>query len=177
MPEPMTFLMGKHPAVLPGGLRYCKNHMWCGEENDGRRRFGFTSYAIRLMQDVYFLEWSVDAGAAVAAKDRIGFIETSKAQSELYAPLAGVLVRFNPELLSDPSGINADGYGGGWLFEMACDAAGTLDVAAYYDHLAAGWENAHGSSRGRSTPRPTRMSEPASRRMRPAWTISRRSLH
>ena len=64
-----------------------------------------------------------------------------KAQSELYAPLAGVLVRFNPELLADPSGINADGYGGGWLFEMACDAAGTLDVAAYYDHLAAGWEN------------------------------------
>lgn len=141
MPSDLTFLMGKFAAELPADLRYCKNHMWCRPAADGGHRFGFSAYAIRLMQDVYFLEWSVDAGAAVGLKQRIGFIETSKAQSELYAPLAGTVVRFNAELLNDPSAINADGYGAGWLFEMTGDPSATLDVQAYYDHLAAGWEN------------------------------------
>ena len=61
MPEDLTFLMGKFPAVLPGDLLYAPNHMWCRPQ-DGRLRFGFTSYAIRLMQDVYFLDWSIGAG-------------------------------------------------------------------------------------------------------------------
>src|SRR5262249_44443500 len=57
MPESHTFLMGKHPAALPGELRYCKNHMWCRPGAGGVHQFGFTAYAVRLMQDVYFLEW------------------------------------------------------------------------------------------------------------------------
>ncbi len=71
MPDDLTFLMGKFPAVLPGGLRYARNHMWCRCEG-GRLRFGFTSYAVRLMQDVYFLDWQVNAGDRVeaAAADR-----------------------------------------------------------------------------------------------------------
>ena len=55
MAEPLTFLMGKYPAVLPGDLRYARNHMWC-RPGDERHRFGFTSYAVRLMKDVYFLD-------------------------------------------------------------------------------------------------------------------------
>ena len=60
-----TFMMGKYAAVLPGELRYSDNHMWC-REVEGRLRFGFTSYAVRLMQDVYFLDWVVDADAGLA---------------------------------------------------------------------------------------------------------------
>ena len=55
-------------------------------------RFGFTAYAVRLMQDVYFLDWEVNAGDAVALKQKIGHIETSKAMSDLFAPMAGTLV-------------------------------------------------------------------------------------
>jgi len=139
MPDPLTFMMGKHPAGLPGELLYCKNHMWCRPGPDGVHTFGFTAYAVRLMQDVYFLEWRIDPGL-VTAKQEIGYIETQKATSGLYAPLAGRVVRFNPELLEDPSTINVDNYGRGWLFEMAADLAGTLDVTAYHEHLAAGWE-------------------------------------
>jgi glycine cleavage system H protein len=139
MPEPLTFLMGKHPAPLPADRRYCRNHMWCRPEGPAFR-FGFTAYAVRLMQDVYFLEWNVDAGTAVALKQPIGFLESSKAQSELYAPLAGTIVAFNKALLNDPSAINADGYGAGWLFEMAADPAGTMGVEEYHAFLAAGWE-------------------------------------
>jgi len=139
MPDSMTFLMGKHPAVLPGELRYCKNHMWCREGRDGVHQFGFSGYAVRLMQDVYFLEWRIEAGL-VTLKQEIGYIETQKATSGLYAPLAGRIVRFNAALLEDPSTINVDNYGRGWLFELTGDLTETLDVNAYYSHLETGWE-------------------------------------
>jgi glycine cleavage system H protein len=140
MPEARTFLMGKFPAVLPGELRYARNHMWCRPEAE-RLRFGFTSYAVRLMQDVYFLDWHVNPGDALALKQEIGHIETSKAQSDLFAPIAGTLVVFNEEVLKDPAAINVDNYGAGWLFEMRGDAVGTMSVDEYYKFLDAGWEN------------------------------------
>ena len=140
MADDMTFMMGKFPAPLPGGLRYARNHMWCRDDG-GVLRFGFTSYAVRLMQDVYFLDWCVDSGAAVALKQQIGNIETSKAVSDLFAPIAGTIVRFNAELLKDPSGINVDNYGTGWLFEMTGGTADLMDVAGYDQFLDAGWEN------------------------------------
>ncbi len=139
MPDSLTFLMGNHPAELPGDRRYCKNHMWC-QPVGGALRFGFSSYAVRLMQDVYFLEWRTDPGL-VTLKQEIGYIETQKATSGLYAPMPGRILHFNPELLTDPSGINADPYGAGWLFEMEAEPGEyALDVAAYYAHLGAGWE-------------------------------------
>ncbi|MBI1918358.1 MAG: glycine cleavage system protein H [Planctomycetes bacterium] len=154
MAEDWTFMMGKFPAVLPGDLLYARNHMWCRRgagcqpaREDGRLaacptggRFGFTSYAIRLMQDVYFLEWHLSDGDAVEQLQQIGNIETSKAESALYAPLTGTITAFNKELLKDPSGINVDGYGGGWLFEMDADAAALLRVDQYHQFLEQGWE-------------------------------------
>ena len=80
------------------------------------------------MQDVYFLDWSINTGDSVALKQQIGNIETSKAVSDLFAPIAGTMREFNAELLKDPSGINVEGYGKGWLFAMAGDLAPTLDV-------------------------------------------------
>ena len=141
MPEPLTFLMGKFAAALPVDLRYCRNHMWCRAGEDAVHRFGFTAYAIRLMQDVYFLDWCVNVGDTLALKQQIGNIETSKAVSDLFAPIAGTLTAFNQDVLKDPSHINVDCYGGGWLFEMAADPADTMVAQGYYDYLAAGWEN------------------------------------
>jgi glycine cleavage system H protein len=140
MPD-LTFLMGKFPALLPAGLRYARNHMWARPEERGRWRFGFTSYAIRLMQDVYFLDWQVSAGDAVTLLQEIGHIETSKAESDLFAPLAGTLAAFNQALLQDPSAINVDGHGAGWLFDLVgCDPTPLLGVKEYHDFLAEGWE-------------------------------------
>src|SRR3954465_6092324 len=109
--------MGKFPALLPGDRRYARNHMWGLETAPGRWRFGFTTYAIRLMQDVYFLSWSLDAGDPVSLLQEPGRIEPSKAESDLFSPLAGALAAFNDALLADPSAINVDGHGGGWLFD------------------------------------------------------------
>jgi glycine cleavage system H protein len=140
MSEPLTFLMGKFAAVLPVDVRYCRNHMWCRPGTEGTHRFGFTAYAIRLMQDVYFLDWCVNSGDVLALKQQIGNIETSKAVSDLFAPVAGTLTTINQEVLKDPALINVDGYGRGWLFEMAGSLEVTLDVQGYHDFLASTWE-------------------------------------
>jgi glycine cleavage system H protein len=137
MPDDLTFLMGKFPARLPADLRYARNHMWCRTEGDCHR-FGFTAYAVRLMQDVYFLDWCVNVGDAVALKQQIGNIETSKAVSDLFAPVAGTVAAFNAELLKDPSAINVDGYGPGWLFDLTGPADGLMDAQGYHEAAAQG---------------------------------------
>ena len=147
MPKDRTFMMGKFAAHLPGGLLYARNHMWARREGD-RLRFGFTSYAIRLMQDVYFLEWHLSDGDAVTAGQGIGHIETSKAVADLFAPAAGVVTTFNPELLDDPSGINVDGYQA-WLFEMQADTTALMDVDGYYQFLDANWEKTQRHIKGK----------------------------
>jgi glycine cleavage system H protein len=139
MSDSLTFLMGKHAAVLPGDRRYCRNHMWCDPVT---HRFGFSAYAIRLMQDVYFLEWKFDAPRSVQLKEEIGFIESSKAQSELYAPLAGTIEEFNLALLNDPSAINTDGAGAGWLFRLSGDFSTTMSVQEYHHYLESAWATA-----------------------------------
>lgn len=137
--DDLTFLMGKFPAALPGDRRYARNHMWCRSEGD-RFRFGFTSYAVRLMQDVYFLDWVCNPADSVELLQQIGHIETSKAVSDLFAPMGGTLACFNQELLKDPTPINLDTYSAGWLFEMTAAAGDTLTAAEYQAFLAENWE-------------------------------------
>jgi glycine cleavage system H protein len=131
--------MGKFEAEFPTDRQYARNHMWAQRQGDVIR-FGFTAYAVRLLQDVYFLDWIVAEGTELGEKQEIGQIESKKAESSLYAPVAGRLIRFNQELLSDPSAINVDKYGGGWLFEMDCRQPTLLSPPEYIEHLTAVWE-------------------------------------
>jgi glycine cleavage system H protein len=147
MSDALTFMMGKFAAVLPADRRYARNHMWCHAARE-ELRFGFTAYAVRLMQDVYFLDWEVNAGDVVAHKQKIGHIETSKAMSDLFAPIAGTLLRFNADLMNDPSAINVDMYGNGWLFEMSAAEDGIMSVQEYYNFLEAGWEKTQNMLKG-----------------------------
>src|SRR6516162_9693834 len=117
MSEDRTFMMGKYAAHLPGDRRYAHNHMWCRQLGE-QLRFGFSAYAVRLMQDVYFLDWHVNPGDQLEQLAPIGHIETSKAVADLFAPIAGTMGPFNSSLLKDPSTINVDNYDAGWLFEM-----------------------------------------------------------
>jgi glycine cleavage system H protein len=135
----LIFLMGQFEARFPTDRLYAGNHMWASEV-DGGYRFGFTAYAVRLLQDVYFLEWSIDSGTVLRERQEIGNIESKKAESALFAPIAGTLIAFNTELLKDPSAINVDKYGAGWLFEMSGDGGKLLTAADYLRHLDAVWE-------------------------------------
>lgn len=158
------FMMGEFKAVLPGGLRYTTNHMWAApatvttsgdasaansEAGHGLWRFGLTAYAVRLLQDVYFLDWVVEPPTSITRRQQLGSIESKKAESDLYAPAAGQLIAFNEEALSDPSVINVDIYGDGWLFELApADASDLLNVDAYLAHLDQAWVVAQRTIKG-----------------------------
>lgn len=142
-----VFMMGRYEARFPTDRQYARNHMWAQAGEVGFR-FGFTAYAVRLLQDVYFLEWTVDAGTELREKQVLGAIESSKAESDLYSPVAGQLVRFNPALLKDPSAINVDTYGTGWLFDMAGPVAGLLTADEYLEHLAEAWKVAERTIKG-----------------------------
>ncbi len=141
MPDELVFMMGNFAARFPTDRRYTLNHMWLNAEGDSVR-FGLSAYAIRLLREVYFLEWSVDAGAAVRQKDEIGAVESSKAVAALYAPADGTITRFNAGALADPSAINKDGYGAGWLFEMTARAADAMEPAEYLKYLETSWTKA-----------------------------------
>ena len=134
-----VFMMGEFAAHFPSARHYARNHMWAMGTN-GQWKFGFTAYAVRLLQDGYFLDWTVDPETTVQEKAEIGSIESKKAESDLYAPIAGTVICLNDQLLRDPSTINVDKYGDGWLFEMAGVGDNLLSVDEYITHLDAVWE-------------------------------------
>lgn len=138
--DDLVFMMGQFEAPFPIDRLYAKNHMWAVRRGDRQFRFGFTAYAVRLLQDVYFLEWSVDEGVRLAERQEIGSIESKKAESALYAPIAGTLRQFNRQLLADPSTINVDKYNRGWLFEIDGAGESLLSPTDYITHLESVWE-------------------------------------
>lgn len=147
MSDPAVFMMGEFSAEVPDDRLYARNHMWA-KATDGGYQFGFSAYAVRLLQDVYFLEWTVDADTKLVEKQEIGSIESSKAESDLFSPMAGRLTEFNRGLLSDPSTINVDTYGGGWLFKMEGSDETLLTPEEYLDHLEAAWSVAQQTIKG-----------------------------
>ncbi|GIT29885.1 MAG: hypothetical protein Ct9H300mP1_19310 [Planctomycetaceae bacterium] len=104
-------------------------------------KVGLTSYAVRLLQDVYFLDWTVDPQTNVVARQEIGEIESSKAVSSLFAPVERAGDRIPKDVpLEDPSAINTAGYGDGWLYRFQTEAA-LLDPQEYLAVLDSGWED------------------------------------
>jgi len=143
MSETLTFMMGEFAAEFPTDRQYAINHMWAQQQPDGNLRFGFSAYAVRLLQDVYFLDWSIDAPATLTAGQEMGSIESKKAESSLYSPLQANLLRFNDELMEDPSAINTDKHERGWLFETD-----NQKPEAYLELLVTVWEKTQRTIKG-----------------------------
>lgn len=139
MADDLVFMMGKFAARVPRDRSYVESHLWLQRHGDVYR-VGFTAYSVRLLQDVYFLNWSIDAQTRVRKKQELGEIESSKALSTLYAARQGLVGEFNAELLNDPSAINTDNYGKGWLYEFSTDEP-LLTAEEYLQVLANGWED------------------------------------
>ena len=147
MSDELVFMMGQFEARFPTDRRYAKNHMWALPW-EGGYRFGFSAYAVRLLQDVYFLDWSVDAGTQLRERQPIGSIESSKAESELYSPMPGLLTELNQRLLSDPSTINVDKYAAGWLLRLEGLGDTLLTPTQYLQHLEGSWAIAQRTIKG-----------------------------
>ena len=111
---------------IPSHLRYSADHDWVATNDDGTVRIGITDYAQDALGDVVFVDLpAVDArfeGGAMC-----GEVESTKSVSEIYTPLAGVVVAVNTAVQDDPSLLNSDPYGEGWMIDIRVDDASMVD--------------------------------------------------
>jgi glycine cleavage system H protein len=114
-------------------LRYTKEHEWVRLEGD-LAIVGITDYAAEQLGDIVFVELP-EIGRALAQGGPVGVIESVKAVSDLFAPIAGEVVETNAELTSHPELVNSDPFGAGWMLRVrVSDTAqldGLLDQTAY----------------------------------------------
>ena len=118
---------------VPANLKYTESHEWIRTEADGTLTIGITDHAQEALGDLVFIELP-QLGRAVKAGEAVAVVESVKAASDIYAPVAGEVVAVNSEITEAPEKVNADAYGN-WLYRIkptnAAAAGKLLDAAAY----------------------------------------------
>ena len=124
----------------PASLKYTPAHHWVKQEADGTITVGITFHAQEALGDVVYVQ-APEPGRRLTQGEACGVIESVKAASDLYAPIAGEAIAVNAEAADRPERINADPYGA-WLFRMkpgnSAELDTLLDAAAYLKLVAAG---------------------------------------
>ena len=118
---------------IPADLKYVASHEWVRDEGDGVVTVGVTFHAQELLGDIVYIELPA-VGQVLAEGDGAGVVESVKAASDVYAPIAGEVLEVNADLESAPETVNADPYGAGWFFKLKlvnpADMDSLLDAAA-----------------------------------------------
>lgn len=118
---------------LPQDLRYTESHEWVRREPGGVVSVGITDHAQEQLGDIVFVE-APKAGRKVKAGEAVGVVESVKAASDIYAPVAGEVVAANDALSAAPEQVNADAFGA-WMYRVRPDDPAAidrlLDAAAY----------------------------------------------
>ena len=121
-------------SELPGDLRYTSDHEWLRQEEDGSVTVGITDHAQSALGDLVYVELP-EAGQELEAGGEMAVVESVKAASDVYAPVAGSVLDVNADLADDPEKINADPYGDGWIVRLrpsdSIDSTDTMDPHAY----------------------------------------------
>ena len=121
-------------STVPGELRYAKSHEWLKLESDGTATIGITDYAQNSLGDITYVQLP-KVGAVFKAGDTFGVVESVKAASDLYAPIAGTVTAVNAALESAPETVNRAPYADGWMLKLKpadpAAANSLLDAAAY----------------------------------------------
>ncbi|HFC8455190.1 MULTISPECIES: glycine cleavage system protein GcvH [Neisseria] len=124
---------------IPAELKYVASHEWLRLEEDGTITVGITHHAQELLGDIVFVELP-EVGANLAAEEQAGVVESVKAASDVYAPIAGEVVAVNEDLPSAPETANSDPYGAGWFFKIKpanpADYDGLLTAEQYAGEVA-----------------------------------------
>ena len=119
---------------VPAHLRYAKSHEWLRVESDGTATVGITDYAQSSLGDITYVQLP-KVGATLKAGETFGVVESVKAASDLYAPVAGTVIAVNSALDSAPESVNTAPYDGAWMMKLklsnSADAAALLDADAY----------------------------------------------
>ncbi len=117
----------------PKELRYTASHEWVRRDPDGAFAVGITDHAQEQLGDIVFVE-PPQVGRKVSAGEAVAVVESVKAASDVYAPVAGEIVGANADLGGSPQNVNEDAYAA-WIFRIkptnAADADKLLDAAAY----------------------------------------------
>ncbi|HTY98218.1 MAG TPA: glycine cleavage system protein GcvH [Rhodocyclaceae bacterium] len=118
---------------VPADLKYTQSHEWARLEADGTVLVGITDHAQEALGDIVFLELP-DVGRQVKAGEECAVVESVKAASDIYSPIAGEVIARNDAAVDAPESVNQDAYAA-WLFKLkpanAADVNGLLDAAAY----------------------------------------------
>ena len=101
---------------VPANLKYSNDHEWCRIEGD-TAYIGITDFAQSQLGDIVFVDVPT-VGETVAAGDVFGSIETVKTVSDAFCPVSGEVLEFNPAVDADPSIVNKDAYGEGWIIRI-----------------------------------------------------------
>lgn len=119
--------------TIPADLKYTKSHEWARLEADGSVTVGITHHAQELLGDMVFVENPV-TGRKLTQGEECAVVESVKAASDVYAPIAGEVIAANGDVENAPESINQDAYAA-WLFKIkpdnAADLGALLDAAAY----------------------------------------------
>jgi glycine cleavage system H protein len=119
---------------IPQDIKYAQSHEWLRFGADGIATVGITDYAQGSLGDVTFVQLP-KVGANLKAGESFGVVESVKAASDLYAPVAGTVVEVNTALDASPDLVNKDPFAGGWMLRLKvtdpAGAASLLDAAAY----------------------------------------------
>jgi glycine cleavage system H protein len=125
-------------ANIPENLHYSKDHEWV-EVNDGVATVGITDYAQHSLGDVVYVDLP-RVGDNLASHEAFGSIESVKAVSEVFTPVAGEIVEVNDGLNDTPETVNSDPYGVAWMIrvkmENALEADAMLNAAEYEEFLS-----------------------------------------
>jgi len=118
---------------IPADLRFAESHEWARVEADGSVTVGISDHAQEALGDVVFVELT-EVGATFKAEGQAGVVESVKAASDIYAPVAGEVIAVNEELSGSPELLNSDPYGA-WIFKLKptnpADLEKLLDAAGY----------------------------------------------
>jgi glycine cleavage system H protein len=118
---------------IPADLKYTSSHEWVKLEADGTVTVGITDHAQEALGDIVFLELP-EAGRVLEARKECAVVESVKAASDIYAPVAGEVVARNDAAIDAPESVNQDAYAA-WLFKLkpanAADLGALLDASAY----------------------------------------------
>ncbi len=118
---------------IPADLKYTPSHEWVRVEADGTLTIGITHHAQDLLGDMVFIETPA-AGRTLAKGEECAVVESVKAASDVYAPVAGEVVAANGDVEASPESVNQDAYAA-WMFKIKpanpADVSGLLDAAAY----------------------------------------------
>jgi glycine cleavage system H protein len=121
-------------ANVPEDLHYSKDHEWVRVDGD-QAIIGITDYAQNSLGDVVYVELP-KAGEEFAANEPFGSVESVKAVSEVFTPIAGAVVTINESLADEPESVNSDPYGQGWMIRLKMANPGEVDsllTAAEYE--------------------------------------------